>query len=228
MNTNEKIMMILKKMPSLFLGIILFSIAVLLTLYSDLGVSPWDVFHVGVTKHINLTLGEVSELTGLAILGLSYFIGVIPGLSSILNMIFVGVFIDILNRFSIFSTPRTMAGRFAMLLAAIIIMGWATYFYLRVEMGAGPRDSLMEGFVKKLNKPVWMIRGTIETTALILGYFLGGPVGVGTILIAFTVGVSVQFAFKIGKYSSANVQHMDIIQMYKFLKNNKAIDNSTI
>jgi len=226
MNNNEKLMMILKKMPSLIFGLFLYALAILLTLYSKLGVSPWDVFHVGVTRHINLTLGQVSELTGLAILAVSYFIGVIPGLSSILNMIFIGVFIDIINSLSVFRTPATLPGRITMLLVGILAMGWATYFYLRVEMGAGPRDSLMEGFVKKLDKPVWLIRGTIEIMALILGYLMGGPVGLGTLLIAFTVGFSVQLAFKIGRYSSENVQHMDIIQMYKFLKQKEPLEKS--
>lgn len=104
-----------------------------------------------------------------------------------------------------------------MLVMAIITMGWATYFYLRVELGAGPRDGLMEGLVKKVNKPLWMIRGSIEITVLIIGYSLGGPVGVGTLITAFTVGFAVQWAFKIGNYDSRNANHMNLIDLYKYL-----------
>jgi uncharacterized membrane protein YczE len=97
-------------------------------------------------------------------------------------------------------------------------MGWASYFYLRANLGAGPRDSLMEGLVKKLNKPVWLIRGAIEIAALVIGYFLGGPVGLGTLIISFTIGFSVQTAFKIGKYDSKSVEHIDLMQMYRSLR----------
>ena len=105
-----------------------------------------------------------------------------------------------------------------MLIAAIIIMGIATYFYLQVELGAGPRDGLMEGLVRKLNKPVWLVRGSIEITALIIGYLLGGPVGIGTLLLAVAIGPSVQFAFKIGKYDSKKVQHMSLVDLYRSIK----------
>lgn len=62
-----------------------------------------------------------------------------------------------------------------MLFLGIFIMDWATYFYLRVNLGAGPRDGLMEVLVKKSNMPVWLIRSIIEGSVLIIGYFLGGP-----------------------------------------------------
>jgi len=152
----------------------LFAIAILTTLHSNLGMSPWDVLHIGIVKHSHLTLGQVSEIVG----------------------------------FFIFKTPETLFGRILMLVVGVLIMGWATYFYLRVELGAGPRDGLMEGLVKKINKPLWMIRGSIEITALVIGYFLGGPIGLGTLITAFTIGFSVQWAFKIGKYDSRNVSHM--------------------
>lgn len=206
-----------KKMPSLFFGFVLFAIAILATLHSNLGMSPWDVLHMGIVKHSHLTLGQVSETVGFFILLLACFLGTVPGIGSVFNMIFIGIFIDIINSFNIFKTPETLFGRILMLLVGVVIMGWATYFYLRVELGAGPRDGLMEGLVKKINKPLWMIRGSIELIALVIGYFLGGPVGIGTLITAFTIGFSVQWAFKIGKYDSRNVNHMNLIDLYKYL-----------
>jgi len=81
----------------------------------------------------------------------------------------------------------------------------------------------MEGLVIKLNKPVWLIRGSIEITALTIGFFLGGPVGIGTLLLAVAIGPSVAFAFKIGKYDSKEAQHMNFIDLYRNIKGiNKA------
>jgi uncharacterized membrane protein YczE len=205
-------------MPSLFLGFFLFAVAMLLALYSNLGMSPWDVFHTGIVNHSLFSLGRTAQIVGFCVIALSIFLGVIPGIGSIFNMIFIGVFVDLLNNTGIFKTPESMLCKMLMLLSAIVIMGIATYFYLQVELGAGPRDGLMEGLVIKLNKPVWLIRSSIEITVLIIGFFMGGPVGIGTLLLAITIGPSVQFAFKIGKYDSKKAQHMDLIDLYKNIR----------
>lgn len=209
---------LLFKMPSLLFGFFLFAVAILLALYSNLGMSPWDVFHMGVVNHTVLSLGQTSQIVGLVLIVLSIFLGVIPGIGSVFNMIFIGLFIDLINNTGILTTPGSMLGKILMLISAVIIMGIATYFYLRVELGAGPRDGLMEGLVIKLNKPVWLIRGSIEMTALILGFFMGGPVGIGTFLLAVAIGPSVACAFRIGKYDPKKAQHMNLNGLYTSLK----------
>ncbi|HEY5561528.1 MAG TPA: membrane protein [Clostridiaceae bacterium] len=209
---------LLLKMPSLFFGFFLYAVAILLALYSKLGMSPWDVFHMGIVNHSILSLGQTSELVGLGIIIISIFLGVIPGIGSILNMFFIGIFIDLINNTGILKTPDNILGKILMLLLAIIIMGIATYFYLKVELGAGPRDGLMEGLVIKLNRPVWLIRGDIEITALIIGIILGGPVGIGTLLLAVAIGPSVEFAFRIGKYDSKKAQHMNLLDLFSNFK----------
>jgi uncharacterized protein len=209
---------LLFKMPALFLGFFLFAVAILLALYSKLGMSPWDVFHMGIVKHSNFSFGQTTQIVGFCVILFSIFLGVIPGIGSVLNMMFIGVFIDLINNTEILKTPGSMLGKILMLLSAILIMGIATYFYLKAELGAGPRDGLMEGLVKKLNRPVWLIRGSIEITVLIIGFFLGGPVGIGTLLLAVAIGPSVEFAFKIGKYDSKKAQHMNFIALYRNIK----------
>ncbi|MDD2481885.1 MAG: membrane protein [Lutispora sp.] len=218
MGNTSKWIFLLKKIPMLLFGLFLYSAGIVATLYSRLGMSPWEVFHMGIVNHTPLTLGQTSQITGFCILALSYFIGVIPGLASILNMFFIGFFIDFINNLGFYRVPTTLLGRFSLLVLGILMIGWATYFYLKVQLGAGPRDGLMEGLVKKLKKPVWIIRSAIEITVLIIGYFLGGPVGIGTLVTAFTIGFSVQLAFKIGKYDSKSAEHEDILKMINNFK----------
>ena len=218
LNNKNIWLKLLLKMPSLFFGFFLFAVAILLALYSKLGMSPWDVFHMGIVNHSTLSLGQTAQSIGFCVIILSIFLGVIPGIGSIFNMIFIGTFVDLINNTGILKTPESMVAKILMLLSAILIMGIATYFYLKVELGAGPRDGLMEGLVIKLNKPVWLIRGSIEITVLIIGFFLGGPVGIGTLLLAVAIGPSVQFAFKIGKYNSKEAQHMNLIDLYRNIK----------
>lgn len=214
---------LIKKMPTLMFGLFLYAAGIVATLYSNMGMSPWDVFHVGIANHTPLTLGQVSQITGLVIIFLSYFIGVMPGLASIMNMYFIGLFIDVINSMGIFKIPATFLGGFLLLISGILMIGWATYFYLKVQLGAGPRDGLMEGLVKKIKKPVWIIRGAIEVTVLIIGYILGGPVGIGTIITAFTIGISVQWAFKVGKYDPKSTEHEDIIKTIENIKKKEDI-----
>lgn len=207
----------LKKMPLLFFGLFLYAVGIIAMLYSNLGTSPWETLNLGIINYTPLTLGQTSQIVGFCVLVISCFIGVIPGIASILNMYFIGFFIDVVDNTGIFKNPGTFFGKFALLITGILTIGWATYFYLKVELGAGPRDGLMEGLVKKLKKPVWLIRSIIEFTVLTIGYLLGGPVGIGTLITAFTMGFSVQLAFKIGKYDSKTVEHEDLIHMIKRL-----------
>lgn len=206
------------KMPSLFFGFFLFAVAILLALYSNLGMSPWDVLHMGIVKNSIFSLGQISELVGLGIILLSIFLGVIPGIGTLFNMIFIGLFVDLINKTGLIKTPDNIILKILMLALATVIMGFGSYFYLKVELGAGPRDGLMEGLVRKLNKPVWLIRGSIELMVLIIGYFLGGPVGMGTLLLAFAIGPSVQFAFKMGKYDPKKSKHTNLLDLYKSIR----------
>ncbi|WP_333887814.1 YczE/YyaS/YitT family protein [Clostridium sp.] len=196
---------------------------ILLTLHCNLGMGPWDVLHVGIVKHSIFTLGQVSQLVGILILAICYFMDVPLVLVSIFNMIFIGLFIDIIEKLNIIKTAESLISRIFMLGMGVLIIGWATYFYLKVNLGAGPRDSLMEGLVKKTDKPLWMIRTFMEGIVLIVGYFLGGPVGIGTLLITLTLGLSIQLAFKIGGYSSESVQHASLMDLYRELHIQKDI-----
>jgi len=217
--------LIIRKLPSLFFGLFLYAVGMGVVLYASLGTSPWETFSLGIINYIPLTFGQASQIIGLFVLVASFFIGVIPGIGSILNMYFIGFFFDLVDNMGMFKTPVSLVGKLFSLIIGIFILGWGTYFYLRVELGAGPRDGLMEGLVKKFQKPVWLIRGVIEITVLTIGYFLGAPVGVGTLITAFTVGFSVQLAFKIGKYDSRTVEHENVIIMFKRLssKEEKAV-----
>ena len=122
MKNNQNIWLkLLLKMPSLFFGFFLFALAILLALYSKLGMSPWDVLHMGIVNHSALSFGHITQLVGFAIIMFSVFLEVIPGIGSILNMIFIGFFIDLINNTGILKTPGSMLGKTIMLISAILI-----------------------------------------------------------------------------------------------------------
>ena len=205
------------KMPDLFGGLFIFSVGFVGILHAGLGMMPWGVLNVGLEKMTPFTLGEVSQVVGLAILLLGWFLGFPPGFSTFVNMYIVGVYIDWIIAAGLVPFPKILMMQLGLLLLGVALLGIGTLLYIRVELGAGPRDGLMMGLIKKTGRPVSIIRGLIEITVLVLGYLLGGPVGIGTVISAITVGYSVQLAFRLGGYSK-DAEQLDIYDLTKRLR----------
>lgn len=206
----------LGKMPSLFLGLFLFATGLVANLNSGLGMSPWGVLTIGLTNHVSLTFGQVSQLVGLAVLAIGWALGFSPGIGTLANMYFIGLFIDLIIAWGLIPVPNGLVLQFAMLLVSIALIGVGSYFYMRVRLGTGPRDGLMMGLVRRLDYPVAAVRGTLEVTVLAIGWLLGGPVGVGTVINAFTLGLSMQTAFRLGGYDK-NAEHTNLLKLFGYL-----------
>ena len=149
-------------------------------------------------------------------MAIGWALGFAPGLATLANMYFVGVFIDQIMIWGLLPTPGNLLEQFAMLFLSIALIGVASLLYLRVRLGAGPRDGLMMGLVRRLDRPVSHVRGALEVTVLVIGYLLGGPVGIGTVINAFGLGVSVQLAFKIGRYDR-KAEHINLFGLLSSL-----------
>lgn len=211
-----------KRITYLMGGLFLYGLGIVMTVKSGLGTGPWDAFHLGITNYLPLTMGQVSQLTGIFIILFSLALGVKPGVGTIANMYFIGLFIDLIMRSCLITTPQYWLGKLFLLFLGVLIIGWATFFYITAAWGAGPRDGLMLGLINKTQWPVWKIRTIIEVTVTTLAYFLGGPLGLGTLIVAFTLGPSIQWAFSLMGRKAEDVVHDDleknIAQMRKWLK----------
>lgn len=209
-------MSFLRRLPSLYFGLFLFALGAVMMLYADLWLSSWGVFQIGLTNTMGLTFGQASQLVGLGVLIFGWVLGFPPGFGTVMNMYFIGYFIDRIMEWWIAPEFNNVALQLALLIGGMAMIGVASYFYLSPKLGAGPRDGLMIGLVQKLNRPVGQVRGGIEVTVTLLGYLMGGPVGVGTVIAAFSVGYFVQIAFKLGKYDR-NAKHMDLFELARYL-----------
>jgi uncharacterized membrane protein YczE len=185
-------------------------------LYADLGMSSWGVFQVGLMKVLGLTFGRATQIVGLGVLVLGWFLGFPPGFGTVMNMYFIGYFIDKIIGWKIIPMYENLAFQLALLIWGMAMIGVASYFYLNPKLGAGPRDGLMIGLVQKLNRPVGQVRGGIEVTVTVLGYIMGGAVGIGTVITAISIGYFVQAAFKLGKYDR-NAKHINLYELVKLL-----------
>jgi uncharacterized membrane protein YczE len=208
---EEMMRKMIKRIIFLFWGLFLFALGIVLTVKSNLGTAPWDVLHLGLTNYLPVTMGEVSQMTGILVILLSWILGVKPGWGSVANMYFIGFFIDIIMASGWIPGPQQWLFQLVMLLAGVWIIGWASYFYLTAAFGAGPRDSFMVGAIQKTGWPVWKVRTILESAVAAIGYSLGGPIGIGTIIVALTLGPSIQWAFSIMGKRAQDIEHDPLV-----------------
>jgi uncharacterized membrane protein YczE len=210
-------MAFLARMPSLFVGLFFFSAGIVANFHSGLGMMPWGVLNVGLEKMTTFTLGEISQVVSIAVIIIGWLLGFPPGFGTFANMYAIGIFIDWIIASGLIPIREALLWQVGLVLLSVVFLGVGTLLYIRVGLGAGPRDGLMMGLVKKTGRPISTIRGAIEITVLVIGYLLGGPVGIGTIISAVTVGYAIQIAFKLGEYSK-DTEQLDIYELAKLLK----------
>lgn len=178
------------------------SFGIVLTIQAGLGVAPWDVLHIGLYQQIGLTIGTWNVIVGFIILLTSaLIIKKWPKLGAYLNMLFVGLFIDLFLLLPI--QPVHLWSKLFILLAGIVIMAIGMGIYISAQFGTGPRDSLMMALHLKKGWKVHNVRLVMEVSVLIVGWLLGGPVHVGTIIISLTIGhasgIALEYFYKLTK-----------------------------
>ena len=180
-------------------GLTLFGLGEGLLVVSHTGASPWTVLAEGISSNVDFSIGTVSFFVSLGVLFLWFFLNQKPGIGTLLNALIVAVMIDV----SIIYIP-TLENYIPQLLLAILgvlMVGLGSGFYLVSNLGPGPRDGLMTGIQRKTNFPIAAVRAFLEIAAVSIGWYLGGTVGIGTLLFAFGVGPAVALGlFIVGKF----------------------------
>jgi uncharacterized membrane protein YczE len=173
------------RLVQLVIGLVLVGFALALIVQADLGLDPWNVFHQGVSERTDIGLGWVVILASLVILLLWIPLRQRPGIGTILNALLVGLSIEV--GITVLPSPSGLAARVAFLAVGIVVNGIAIGMYIGAGLGPGPRDGLMTGLAAR-GHSVRIVRTAIELTALVVGFALGGSVGIGTVVFAVTVG----------------------------------------
>lgn len=181
----------------LMVALALFALAMVVSLQSDLGANSWTVFHHGISLQTPLTLGTAGIVVGLLILATSWLLGIQPGLGTLANILFIGVWMDIYLEFGLVPRASYMPAQVAMLVGSAVLLGFATALYIKTGFGAGPRDAFMLALTRRTGIRIGVIRWAIEITVVTLGILLGGSFGIGTILFAILIGPSVDFFFSL-------------------------------
>ena len=167
-------------------GLSLFGLGEGLLIVSFTGASPWSVLAQGISLNVNLSIGTITFLISIAVLILWIPLGQKLGIATILNAIIIALMIDLCIKFV--PTPSNYYNQLILAIFSVMTVGIGGGIYLIANLGAGPRDGLMVGLQKKTNLPIALVRATLEITVVSIGWYLGGTVGVGTLLFAFGIG----------------------------------------
>ena len=168
------------------IGLTLFGLGEGLLIVSFTGASPWSVLAQGLSLNVNLSIGMLTFLISVTVLILWIPLGQKPGMATILNAIIIALMIDLCIKFV--PTPSSYINQLILAVMSVITVGIGGGIYLVANLGAGPRDGLMVGLQKLTNFPIAAVRATLEISVVSVGWYLGGTVGIGTILFAFGIG----------------------------------------
>lgn len=196
------------RLPQLVAGLLACAVGIVVTIQADLGVSPWDVLHGGLSERFDIAFGTVVQVTGLVVLALGVALGgVRPGLGTFANIALIGAAENVLLDTTWLDGLHddAIAVRVAALLGGVALIGFGAALYIGAHLGAGPRDSLMVAIHVRSGRSVGVARTAVEVVALAIGLALGGPAGVGTIVYTAAIGAAVQLWFRILRMTPATI-----------------------
>ena len=179
-----------RRLLQLYAGLTLYGLSMALQVRATLGLGPWDVFHEGVAERSGLSFGTVVIVTSVVVLVLWIPLRQKPGIGTISNVFVIGLAAD--AGLAVIPEGGPFAVRLAMLTAAVVLNAIAGAAYLGARLGPGARDGLMTGMVERTGASVAKIRTGIEVSVMVIGFALGGTVGLGTVLYAFSIGPLLQ------------------------------------
>lgn len=173
------------RLTQLYGGLVLYGISSSLLVLAGLGLDPWDVFHQGLSRTFGLAIGTWAIIVGVVVLLLWIPLRQRPGIGTVSNVVLVGLTMNVV--LGHVHAPHDMVARIACLLGGVFLNGVATGAYIGAGLGPGPRDGLMTGLAAR-GHSIRVVRTGIELTVLVIGWLLGGTVGVGTLVYALAIG----------------------------------------
>ena len=180
-----------KTLLFLSLGLFCFGLGEALLLISSTGNSPWLVLSEGLSLKTGLTVGSSTFLISFVVLFFWIFLKQKPGIGTILNTFIIAAVIDLTSYF--FDPPSSIFFQYFLSIISVLLVGFGSGIYLVANLGPGPRDGLMTGLTRVTGYPISLVRASLEITVVLVGWYLGGTLGLGTLIFAFGIGPAVSF-----------------------------------
>jgi len=185
----------LKTLLYLSLGLFCFGLGEALILISSTGNSPWLVLSEGLSIKTGLSVGTTTFFISLVVLFFWIFLKQKPGIGTFLNVFIIAAVIDLTSFY--FNPPSSIYSKYFLTVFSVLLVGLGSGIYLVANLGPGPRDGLMTGLTRITSYPISFIRASIEITVVIIGWYLGGTIGLGTLIFAFGIGPAVALGLSI-------------------------------
>ena len=183
-----------EKLARCITGLAFFGFGITLFLRANLGLAPWDIFHKGLSEKFGISIGLVIQGVGLLLLVLWIPLRQRPGVGTILNAVEIGLVVNLTK--PLIGEPDQLVIRALMVIAGVLVVGIGSALYIGAGLGSGPRDGLMLGLSKRSiagrQISIRVARTAVELTVMVAGIFLGGTVGIGTVIFMFGIGPLVQ------------------------------------
>ena len=187
-----------------------------LTIQANLGASPWDVLSLGMSKTFGILYGTASIAVSLAILGIDVKMREPIGIAMFIDAFVVGKSVDFFNWLGLVPKCNSIWVGIPVMLLGLVILGYTQYTYMAASLGCGPRDTLLVGLSKRIRAlPIGAVSIAILSTATFIGWLLGGPVGIGTVICAFLAGPIMQMAFRSVRFDATAVRHQNLKESLK-------------
>lgn len=200
-------------------GLLVFSLGVHLTIRADLGLAPWDCFGMGIANHTPLNYGLSMTAMSVIILIIDVLMKEKIGFGTIIDALLTGNFVQMFNDIDPFRETENVFAGILIIIAGLALMALGQYFYMTSAQGCGPRDALLVGLGKRLSfMPIGVVQIILWGTVLFLGWLLGGPVGIGTIVTTFGSGVVMQIVFNAIRFEPRKVEHRGVLETAKILR----------
>ncbi len=179
-----------------------------LTIRADIGAAPWDVLSLGLSKTLGILYGNASIAVSLTILLIDILMREPIGIAMFIDAVVVGKAVDFFNWLDLVPRGSSPAASIPMLIAGLFVLAYTQYTYMVASLGCGPRDTLLVGLAKRLKRvPIGLVSIALLSTATLIGWLLGGPVGLGTLLCAFGAGPIMQLAFRTVRFDATAIRH---------------------
>lgn len=210
---NSRARILLKFLKTTF-GLAVFAFGVRLTISANIGLAPWDSFSMGISYHTPLSYGTAHITISCAIVAIDLMMREKIGYGTILDAFLVGLFVDLYDRLGIVPVQSGVPLGIAVMIAGLFIMSLGQFIYMSTGQCCGPRDAFLVGLGKRLPKvPIGVVNTGILCMVLSVGWLLGAPIGIGTVISTFGMGVTMQIIFRLLKFEPRSVRHQSLFEV---------------
>ena len=200
------------------LGLFLYSCGVYLTVQASIGIAPWECLSMGIAPKVGLSFGIVHTISGIIILLIDLAMKEKIGFGTILDALLVGNYVDWISYFDPIPVSKSLVISVIMVIFGLFVMGFGQYFYMSAGQSCGPRDSLLIAIGKRFPRtPIGVVQTVMIAIVLLVGWLLGGPVGLGTVISMFFAGTALQIVCKVMHFEPRDVVHKNVIEASKIL-----------